>query len=232
MQKETIKNAVKVSALVAIFHVIFVCLYIFVVTYAHIPTKHVVKTTLDFLPSNLEPDQKQADEYYSNTTVVDDYVKVKLGFLNCCTLHLTVIGSILLVFLGGYGLASLPMEYLNSYLNRPQIRDAEDYILTKFVLRERIEELIKDAKKVKREKEDLNKVVGAIALRAKKMELQKKINKLKIDYLEQEEVLDCFVEELNMQNVNPLQYTYYLVVGCIGYLGSFLIIFHTYLLLT
>lgn len=163
------------------------------------------------------------------TTSEDDYVKIKLGFFNCCTLHLTFIGSILLVFLEGYGLASLPMEYLNSYLNRPQIRDAEDYILTKFVLRERIETLITDAQKVKKETEDLKKTIGLIAQRAKKMELQKKINKLKIDYLEQEEVLDCFIEELNMQQVNPLQYYYYLVVGCIGYLASFLIIFHTYL---
>jgi len=31
------------------------------------------------------------------------------------------MGSFLFVFIGGYGLAYLPIEFLNDFLNRPQI---------------------------------------------------------------------------------------------------------------
>lgn len=120
-QADAVKNAAKISALVAVFHIIFVCLYIFVIGYAHIPTTHVVKSTFDFLPSEKLMSSEELKPFYAQTTIETDYVKIKLGVLNSCTLHLTVIGSILLIFLGGYGLASLPMEFLNSYLNRPQI---------------------------------------------------------------------------------------------------------------
>lgn len=119
--KEAVKNAAKIASIVAVFHIICVCFYIWVIGYAHIPTKHVVKTTLDFLPSEKKMTTSDLSAFYLATTIESDYVKVKLGVLNSCTLHLTVIGSILLIFLGGYGLASLPMEFLNSYLNRPQI---------------------------------------------------------------------------------------------------------------
>ena len=38
-----------------------------------------------------------------------------------CTLHIVVMGSFLFVFIGGYGLAYLPIEFLNDFLNRPQM---------------------------------------------------------------------------------------------------------------
>lgn len=224
---DSVKNSAKVAGLVAVFHIVFICIYIFMVGESQIPTRHVVKSTIDFLPSDLKPTEKQATDFYMATTINDSYLSIKLGFLNCCTLHLTVIGSILLIFVGGYGLAALPMEYLNAFLNRPQLRDAEDYILTKLILRVKNEELVEEAKKVKVEKEQLNKTIGFIAQRAKKMALQKKINKLKTDYLEHEEVIDCFVQEQDIQDVNPLVNYSYLIMGCIGYLASFIIIFHT-----
>lgn len=119
--KDAIKNAAKVASIVAVVHIICVCFYIWVIGYAHIPTKHIIKSTLDFVPSEKKMSTEDIKNFFFETTGENDYVKVKLGILNSCTLHLTVIGSILLIFLGGYGLASLPMEFLNSYLNRPQI---------------------------------------------------------------------------------------------------------------
>ena len=101
---DTVKYAAKVAGAVAVFHIIFICLYVFLVSKAQIPTRHVVKTTMDFLPSDVKPTDKQATDFYLATTINDHFVSIKLGFLNCCTLHLTVIGSILLIFLGGYGL--------------------------------------------------------------------------------------------------------------------------------
>lgn len=73
----------------------------------------------------------------------------------------------------------------------------------------------------------MDRTIGFIAQRAKKMALQREINHLKKEFLEFEEVMDCFKEEQNIQEVNPLIHIGYLIIGCIGYLASFLIVFHT-----
>lgn len=39
--------------------------------------------------------------------------------------------------------------------------------------------------------------------------------------------MESFKKEMNMHEVNPLTYLWYLVCGSIGFIGSFLIIFHT-----
>ena len=120
---DSVKNAAKIAGGVAVFHIACVCVYVWVIGYAHLPAKHIVKTTMDFVPSeSIMQLRKDLKDFYEATTIREDaYIKMKLGVLNSCTLHLTVIGSILLIFLGGYGLASVPMDFLNSYLNRPQI---------------------------------------------------------------------------------------------------------------
>lgn len=115
------KSASKIAGVIAFFHIVCVLIYMLVVENAHIPILHQVKSVQDFLPSDKAMLTKDIEEYYDNTTKDKNFIRIKLGLLNCCTLHLTVIGSILLVFLGGYGLAQLPMEFLNSFLNRPQI---------------------------------------------------------------------------------------------------------------
>lgn len=223
---ESIKYAGKISSVVAVFHIICVVLYYFVISQAEIPVKHATKTTNDFVPSGKAMSQQDLQDYYLGTTIQNDYVAIKLGLMNSCTLHLTVIGSFLFIFLGGYGLALFPMEFLNSFLNRPQIKDAEDFVLTKFILRLENEKLIQKAKDLKKKKEDLDRTMGFIAQRAKKMALLKEVNSLKSEFIEFEEVMDCFKQEQNIQEVNPLVHIGYLVCGCIGYLASFLIIFH------
>ena len=100
-------------------------------------------------------------------------------------------------------------------------------MLTKFVLREENEKLVNKARAVKAQKDELNKTIGFLAQRAKKMALQKSINELKSDFLDFEDVIDCFIQEQNIQEVNPLVHYSYLILGCIGYLASFIIIFHT-----
>lgn len=119
---DSVKYAIKISVLVGIFHIISVTLYVFLVTNAHIPATHIVKYTVDFIPSKQLMTASSAYEYYFTTTTSEPgFVRIKLGILNCCTLHLAVIGSLLLTLLGGYGLALFPIEFLNSFLNRPQI---------------------------------------------------------------------------------------------------------------
>lgn len=101
--------------------------------------------------------------------------------------------------------------------------------MTKFILRVENEKIITEAKRVKTMKEDLDRTIGFIAQRAKRMALQKEVNALKAEFLEFEEVMDCFKEEQNIQEVNPLVHISYLIFGCIAYLSSFLIVFHTLL---
>ena len=107
--------------LVAVFHIVCVTLYAFLITNAHIPFLHTTKTTVDFVTSKMIMTPQNVLDYYYFTTSEPGFVRIQLGLLNCCTLHLTVIGSILLVLLGGYGLALFPIEFLNQFLNRPQI---------------------------------------------------------------------------------------------------------------
>jgi LMBR1-like membrane protein len=226
--QQTVKYAIKVSAIIALGHIAFVSLYYIIVSTAQLPVKHVAKRMVDVIPSSGRVVSQTALDFYLPTSVMSNWISIKLGFFNCCTLHLTVIGSLLLILLGGYGLASFPMEFLNAFLNRPQIRDPEDFVLTKVILRLENEKLVNHAKKVKQDKEDLEKrTVGFIAQRARKMALQKEINELKNEFLEFEEVMECFKQEQNIQDVNPLVHISYLVFGCIGYLASFLIVFHT-----
>lgn len=118
--KDSIKYALKISVMVGVFHIVMVCIYFFVVKEAEVDVKHIVKTTMDFLPSDVEMKKADLMKAYDATSEAS-YINIKLGIMNACTLHLTIIGSILLIFIEGYGLALLPMEFLNSYLNRPQI---------------------------------------------------------------------------------------------------------------
>lgn len=226
---ESVKYAAKVSVVVGIFHIICILLYLFLVENAHIPFTHIMRSADNFVMSNRPMSAGDLDVYFNAPTTASNFLRMKLGLLNCVTLHLTVIGSFLLAMLGGYGLALFPMEFLNSFLNRPQLRDAEDYTLTKCILRMENEKMIEETKRVKKLKEDCERTIGFIAQRAKKMALQREVNALKAEYLEFEEVIDCFKQEQNIQEVNPLVHLSYLVVGCIGFVASFLIIFHTML---
>lgn len=76
-------------------------------------------------------------------------------------------------------------------------------------------------------KADAEATIGWIAQRKKRLELTKEINTLKFDYVEFQDVMESFKQEMNMHEVNPLHYLWYLLCGTIGFVGSFLIIFHT-----
>ena len=95
------------------------------------------------------------------------------------------------------------------------------------ILRDNNKELIKKAKEVKQMQNDIGKKTGFIEVRRARVAYRRARNKLKKEYMEFEEVIDSFVKEENMQNVNPLHYIAFLTIGVIGFIGSFLIIMHT-----
>jgi predicted secreted protein len=225
--KETVKSALKISAVIAAIHLVFVIFYLLVVNVAEVPVKHIAKTTMDFITSDRKINTlADLKTFYGNTSTQSNSVAIKLGFLNSFTLHLVVLGSFLLICLEGYGLALFPMEFLNAFLNRPQIRDPEDFVLTKFILREENEKIANEAKRVKKMKEELDRSTGFLQRRSKQMQYSKDVSELKKVFLEFEEVMECFKQEDNMQDVNPLVHYGYLIVGCVAYVASFMIIFH------
>lgn len=95
------------------------------------------------------------------------------------------------------------------------------------ILRENNKELITKAKAVKQLQNDIGKKTGFVEVRRARVVYRRNRNKLKKEYMEFEEVMDSFIKEENMQNVNPLHYIAFLTVGVIGFIGSFMIIMHT-----
>lgn len=67
-------------------------------------------------------------------------------------------------------------------------RDAEDYTLTKLILRVENDTLIDRCKKIQVKKNETEATIGWIAQRRKRMELRREINKLKMDYCEFQDV--------------------------------------------
>lgn len=56
---------------------------------------------------------------------------IQLGWFNSLTIYLALMGSLTWCCVGGFGLANAPIVMINSYLNRPSYRDAEDYTFTR-----------------------------------------------------------------------------------------------------
>ena len=100
-------------------------------------------------------------------------------------------------------------------------------MLTKLILRDENNKLIDQCKKAEELEEEVRRTLGFIARRKKKLEVRRLMSGLKNDFLEHEEVMDCFKKEMNLQNVNPLVYLGYLLAGCMGFVCSFIIVFHT-----
>ena len=104
-------------------HAIFCVFYYFVCGVSEIPVQATAQSFHFAYKSN-----GQSGLHFFNYTggelgirTSDTFVEMELTFLLCCTLHLTVLGSIFFVFMAGYGLAYVPMSCLNEFLNRPQI---------------------------------------------------------------------------------------------------------------
>ena len=87
--------------------------------------------------------------------------------------------------------------------------------------------MIDKAQEVKKKQEDAERTIGWVAKRRKRIQLRREVNDIKKEFVEFEEVVECFKQEQKMHEVNPLVHLSYLMVGCVGFIGSFLIIFHT-----
>ena len=99
--------------------------------------------------------------------------------------------------------------------------------MTKLILRDENAKLIEKCKKADALEEEVRKTLGFIARRKKKLEKRRVLSAVKKEFLEHEEVMTCFKKEMDLQNVNPLVYLGYLLAGFLGFICSFIIVFHT-----
>jgi hypothetical protein len=119
------KYALKFAGSVLAFHIFFCIIYYFACGRAQVPI-HASSINTRWVQDGSSKRgilSDMSNGRNTNEQIVLDYafIEVPLSFLMACTLHIVVLGSFLFVFLAGYGLAYAPLEYLNDFLNRPQI---------------------------------------------------------------------------------------------------------------
>jgi hypothetical protein len=116
-----LKYALKFAGSVLAFHIVFCLVYYFMCGKAQIPINVASINIAKASGSNAQIALFGGFRELGQITLDYAFIEVPLSFLMACTLHIVVLGSFLFVFLAGYGLAYAPLEYLNDFLNRPQI---------------------------------------------------------------------------------------------------------------
>jgi hypothetical protein len=118
--KRIAKYALRTAGIILSFHILCCCLYYFFCGTSQIPVEVASNSIYNIMKSTQTNDFVDANvkQFYPDKSM---YVELPLTFLVCCTLHITVLGSFFFVVIGGYGLAYAPMQFLNDFLNRPQI---------------------------------------------------------------------------------------------------------------
>jgi len=128
---------------------------------------------------------------------------------------------------GGAGLALLPINFIYAYLHRPQQPEPESHVLSKKVLRDTTDALIAKGRQIYDLQRDiqLNTSESAEELRNKKNAIKSRMQELKNDLIEFEEIFEQFDREDNFLDNNPLVYICYLILGIVfGYISLLLIV--------
>lgn len=123
--------------------------------------------------------------------------EMTLGWFNAIMIFFCLFGSIVWCCIGGYGMANAPIIMINSFLNKPTFRDAEDYTFTRLILRAENEEMIEEAKTVADVQKEYNKAATFNNRRKLVFELRRLKNKLREKFIKFEEVILIFKEEEN-----------------------------------
>lgn len=122
--------------------------------------------------------------------VIDIDLKLTLSFWNCWMIAVNVIGTTFWCIVGGFGMAMFPIENITKYMDRPQKTDAEELILSKLLLRQKNEALLKETKDVKRKTSEYNKATGYNQRRKLVMSLRTQKNDLRDKFMKHEEVVN------------------------------------------
>lgn len=151
----------------------------------------------------------------------------------CLLTPVVLVGSIAFGVFGGAGMALLPLELITSYFNQPTKPSAEEYVLAKRIMIQSSERLIakiRESYDIRRDL-DLNPIANPVEKKMKMKILNDKVNEMKLELAEYEEVFLVFKAQDNIIDNNPLVYLAYLIIGIIFFLISILILVHTFLAL-
>ena len=133
---------------------------------------------------------------YSTFNMMERHeLQIQLTFFCCLFIALSLFGSFFFCISGGFGLASLPIERITRYLDRPKRRDAEDMTFTKLILREENEKILNEAKQIKKEEYDYGQLTSVS--QRKKLVVAYRIhkNELRDKYLKHQDVVDIVKKE-------------------------------------
>lgn len=136
------------------------------------------------------------------------------------------IGWVLLIFFGGMGFFSIPLDLIGSWRNRPQNRSQKEVLARKIELQETLAELLPRGLQIEESQKDIEGTRGFIAKRSAQANVNKDINRFKADVLSLEEDFEKFSGEVNYMAVNHGAYTVKLWAGVILLIASLLWWFH------
>lgn len=153
------------------------------------------------------------------------------AFILCLLTPLALIAAIFFGIFAGAGMAMMPLEMILSYFNQPTKPNAEEYVLAKKVLlasSERIIAKTREAFDVRKDL-DLNPIANPVEKKMKTKVLNDKVNEMKTELAEFEEVFLVFKAQDNIVDHNPLVYLGYLALGIVFFIFSLAFIVHTFL---
>lgn len=201
----------------------------FFVTYllfndASIPIENVTITTASLTLSS--------STYTAPTiapTIVDTTIELDVSITVYTMAFFSFIGWILVVFFGGMGLFSVPMDLINAYRNKPMKRNKKDLDQCKADLQLKLEGLIHMGQEIEITQRDAESTRGFLAKRSAVAKVNKTVNKFKASILTLEEEFEKYAQEVNYVRINPLVYKFKLVLGIFFFLVSTLWWIHTLL---
>ena len=147
---------------------------------------------------------------------------------------LVFYGSFVLYFIGGFGMATVPVNLFAMWFRRPKKPDAEDMVMCDIILKEATEEGINKLKDLMETKEEIKELRtdpdhDKAALNRKIETLENEVVSCQKLLLGYEKMRETKATQHNFLEENPLKYLLALVMGVITSVVSVCILIHSIL---
>jgi len=210
--------------------ILFACFAVFIVVgnnvfgYANIPIISQTFKQEDLVSSSSS--LINIDTLFNNNTSVKKLLHINLSQSLFVMALFSCIGWVLLIFFGGMGFFSIPLDLISEWRNRPQNKSQKEIMARKIELQEKLADLLPRGLQIEESQKEVENTRGFIAKRSAQANVNKDINRFKADVLELETDFEKFSGEVNYQNINLGAYTMKLWAGIIILIASFIWWFH------
>lgn len=113
----------------------------------------------------------------------------------------------------GVGLFAIPLDFIHAYRNRPVKRKPAELLEKKGEMAKKVQELINMGQEIEGAEADLREAKGLLEKQKAQSKVYKTINKFKGAVLAVEDEFEIFNQEVNINNVNPLDWDVKLYYG-------------------